>query len=51
MASVQVQWSPRQQAYVAWSEQCPGLCCVDRWSSLAAVDALIETAADTMPDE
>ncbi|GAB0107106.1 hypothetical protein JMUB6875_60980 [Nocardia sp. JMUB6875] len=44
LPSIQVVWSPEQAAFVATSPRCPGMTGTDRWSSLAAVDALIEAA-------
>ncbi|GAB4586920.1 hypothetical protein [Nocardia sp. IFM 10818] len=40
--AIHVRWSAPDAAYVAWSEQYPGLVHTDPWSSLAAVDGLIE---------
>lgn len=44
LGSIQVRWSPEQAGFVAWSPHCPGLTYYDPWSSLAAVDGLIEAA-------
>ncbi|MEC3917256.1 hypothetical protein [Nocardia sp. CDC160] len=51
LASIQVRWSPEREAFVASSDRYPGLTYCDRWSSLAAVDGLIEAAsADAFRD-
>ncbi|MEC3918812.1 hypothetical protein [Nocardia sp. CDC160] len=42
LASIQVRWSPEQAHFVAWSTRYPGLTYCDPWSSLAAVDGLVE---------
>ena len=43
LPSIQVHWYDEHVAFVARSEQHPGVVVADPWSSLAAVDGLIET--------
>lgn len=42
LASFRVQWSPAEGAYIARSDRHPGLIARDEWSSLAAIDSLID---------
>lgn len=42
MSAIHVQWSEPEAAYVARSDEHPGVVNVDRWSSLAAVNGLLD---------
>ncbi|MET9489748.1 hypothetical protein [Nocardia sp. NPDC006630] len=42
LASFRVEWSPTEGTYIARSDRYPGLTARDEWSSLAAIDTLIE---------
>ncbi|MGW5110962.1 hypothetical protein [Nocardia sp. NPDC004123] len=42
LSAFHVQWSPAEEVYIARSDQHPGLAARDEWSSLAAVDTLID---------
>ncbi|MEV6098291.1 hypothetical protein [Nocardia sp. NPDC051981] len=42
LSSFHVQWSPAEEVYIARSDQHPGLAARDEWSSLAAIDTLID---------
>ncbi|WP_019928978.1 hypothetical protein [Nocardia sp. BMG111209] len=42
LSSVTVHWSAAEAAFIARSDQYPGLVARDEWSSLAAVDNLID---------
>lgn len=42
LSAVHVHWSERDAAFIAHSEQYPGLTHHDQWSSLAAVNGLID---------
>ncbi|RDI60508.1 hypothetical protein DFR76_115138 [Nocardia pseudobrasiliensis] len=42
LSSVHVDWSSRESAFVARSDSYPGLVYRDEWSSLAAVDGLLD---------
>ncbi|MFI1919833.1 ANTAR domain-containing protein [Nocardia sp. NPDC020380] len=46
LSAIQVRWSDTAGAFVAWSDRCPGLTHADPWSSLAALDGLIERGAE-----
>lgn len=41
-AAFHVRWSPSDAAFIAESSQFPGLTYTDEWSSLAAIDGLID---------
>lgn len=43
LGEIQVRWSPQQDAYLAWSDAHPGRTATNPFSSLAAVDELLET--------
>lgn len=43
LGEIHVRWSPQQDAYLAWSDAHPGHTATNPWSSLAAVDELLET--------
>ncbi|MFF2554291.1 hypothetical protein ACFVUS_25045 [Nocardia sp. NPDC058058] len=47
LSAFQVRWSPQDAAFVAHSARYPGLTYADEWSSLAAVDGLIDTIEQT----
>lgn len=51
LPSIDVAWSPEQAAFVARSPRCPGMTGTDKWSSLAAVDALIEAVGQLRASE
>jgi hypothetical protein len=42
LSSFHVRWSPADGAFVARSDRYPGLIAYDEWSSLAAIDALMD---------
>lgn len=42
LSSIRVCWSESDAAFVAHSEQFPGLRCVDQFSSLAAMAGLLD---------
>lgn len=42
LSSVNVHWSSPDAAFIAGSDRYPGLTCRNEWSSLAAVDGLID---------
>ncbi|MVU76547.1 hypothetical protein GPX89_04730 [Nocardia sp. ET3-3] len=42
LSSFQVHWSPQDAEFIARSDRYPGLVARNEWSSLAAVDELIE---------
>lgn len=42
LSSFHAWWSPAEEAYVAHSDRYPGLIARDEFSSLAAIDSLIE---------
>lgn len=51
LSAIHVQWSDPEDAYIARTEQFPGLSNADHWSSLAAINGLLdkihERAGDT----
>ncbi|MEV0247452.1 hypothetical protein AB0H76_12745 [Nocardia sp. NPDC050712] len=42
LAAIQVRWCARDSMFVAWSDRCPDLEHADPWSSLAAVEGLLD---------
>lgn len=48
LSAFHVRWSPSDAAFIARSEQYPGLTYTDEWSSLAAVDGLMDTIAQSV---
>ncbi|MFJ9364997.1 hypothetical protein ACIRRA_11335 [Nocardia sp. NPDC101769] len=42
LSSFHVQWSPTEEVYIARSDRHPSLAARDEWSSLAAVDTLMD---------
>lgn len=42
LSYLHVDWSAAETAFVARSDQYPGLVARDEWSSLAAIDSLID---------
>ncbi|MFD6358192.1 hypothetical protein [Nocardia tengchongensis] len=46
LSSIHVRWSEAAGAYLAWSENHPGHTRTNPWSSLAAVDELLDAITE-----
>ncbi|MFD6356442.1 hypothetical protein [Nocardia tengchongensis] len=46
LSSIHVRWSQAESAYLAWSEDHPGYTRTNPWSSLAAVDELLDAITE-----